>query len=603
MRKTNSIILVSAFLLVMACLCLSCGKKENFSDIKPKITETPLKVFATQATFSWEVVYPGKIGSMVEISLNEDMSQSTRYGSEEITDNKKFSVTVSELSEATTYYYRYIVWNPNTSFELETKSFSTSIGFATVTTAEVTDITRSTAKGGGEVTYESGSPVTERGLCWCEFHNPTINDTHLASGSGMGSFTVTMTNLEYNKTYYVRAYAKNEKGVAYGEEVSFITSEATQPIVSTLECSNVTTMSVDLSGNISDNGGWQICDCGFCFGIDPEPDINSHHISAGVVNSGNFQVTLQGLKAGESYYVRAYAKNSVGISYGEQKQLTTTIQPEGVLNGCFSIGENKYVQFSKGNLQYRASTQTWRLAENQWDYVGSMHIGAISGSGNENISQTYDGWIDLFGWGTSGWNNGNTYYQPWCTEEAETSYGPPGNHDLTGEYVNADWGKYISISNTTVQGEWRTPTYWDFRYLLDERKASTLNGVENARFAKGRIGGLPGIFIFPDYYYHPEGIALPEAINDYEAEDWGGNNYEREEWTILENAGVVFLPITGIRKGTALANIGWYGYYWTSTSNKDDMACMLKLESKLAFNYILKKSCGISVRLVYDVTP
>ena len=92
----------------------------------------------------------------------------------------------------------------------------------------------------------------------------------------------------------------------------------------------------------------------------------------------------------------------------------STMATEGALSGVFSVSDTKQVQFSQGNLQYQASTNTWRFAENQWDYVGTQipdqygHAGGtVIGSDNSNISQTYSGWIDLFGWGTSGWNNGN----------------------------------------------------------------------------------------------------------------------------------------------------------------------------------------------------
>ena len=79
-----------------------------------------------------------------------------------------------------------------------------------------------------------------------------------------------------------------------------------------------------------------------------------------------------------------------------KEEETETIPPEGALTHAFSVSSTKKVYFAKGNLQYRASTDTWRFAENQWDTIGSA---------NMNRSSTYDGWIDLFYYGTSGYNN------------------------------------------------------------------------------------------------------------------------------------------------------------------------------------------------------
>ena len=100
-------------------------------------------------------------------------------------------------------------------------------------------------------------------------------------------------------------------------------------------------------------------------------------------------------------------------------------RPVGSKGGLFSVSATQQVWFSQGNLQYQASTNIWRFAEHQWDYVGTQTDasgfyggtigGTVSGSDNRNIRSTYGGWIDLFGWGTSGWSSGAVCYQPWST--------------------------------------------------------------------------------------------------------------------------------------------------------------------------------------------
>ena len=109
-------------------------------------------------------------------------------------------------------------------------------------------------------------------------------------------------------------------------------------------------------------------------------------------------------------------------------ELDTT--PEKQLNGIFSVGKYSKVYFSQGNLQYRATTDTWRFAENQWDYIGE---------GNKNISYKYDGWIDLFGYGTSGYDY---KYKPYTLKISDND---GLDEDITG--TNYDWGVYNAISN------------------------------------------------------------------------------------------------------------------------------------------------------------
>ena len=135
---------------------------------------------------------------------------------------------------------------------------------------------------------------------------------------------------------------------------------------------------------------------------------------------------------------------------------TAVAQPQGALGHVFTVGVNQRVLFSKGNLQYRASTNTWRFAVNQWDYLGNA---------NSNMSATFSGWIDLFGWGTSGFNHGANCYQPWSTSTSCSDYFAYGSntYNLNNQTGQADWG-YNAISNggnmenfgwrTLTQNEW-----------------------------------------------------------------------------------------------------------------------------------------------------
>jgi hypothetical protein len=92
-----------------------------------------------------------------------------------------------------------------------------------LSTDSVTQITLNAALSGGNITNDGGAAVTARGVCWSTSQNPTISDSKTSDGTGKGIFTSTITGLSSNQTYYVRAYATNSVGTAYGDEVSFKT--------------------------------------------------------------------------------------------------------------------------------------------------------------------------------------------------------------------------------------------------------------------------------------------------------------------------------------------------------------------------------------------
>lgn len=224
-------------------------------------------------------------------------------------------------------------------------------------------------------------------------------------------------------------------------------------------------------------------DCGVCWDVADNPTTQKAHISSGN-KAGDFTVTIAGLNENTKYYVRAYVVSG-DVKYSKTVTFTTKTLPSGVVKGLFSVSEDKQVLFSQGNLQYQASTNTWRFAENQFDFVGDNIRGNVMENGekcdNALIASDYAGWIDLFGWGTSGWNNGNKYYHPydyfhdstWIHEVS--GYGPVLNNshlcNLYGDTKNADWGVYNSIVNGGNQpNQWRTMTKDEWMFLTRKRK-------------------------------------------------------------------------------------------------------------------------------------
>ena len=120
----------------------------------------------------------------------------------------------------------------------------------TVTTSLVSEVATTSATCGGEVTVDGGASVIARGVCWSTSQNPTVNDSHTTDGGGMGSFTSNITGLAANTTYYVRAYATNSAGTAYGEEVTFTTlSAGGTAVIDEKSCPEAQTVT-DHEGNV-----------------------------------------------------------------------------------------------------------------------------------------------------------------------------------------------------------------------------------------------------------------------------------------------------------------------------------------------------------------
>ena len=259
--------------------------------------------------------------------------------------------------------------------------------------------------------------------------------------------------------------------------------------------------------------------------------------------------------------------------------------PTGAINGKFTINaDGGKVYFSQGNLQYQASTNTWKFAENQYDCVGNE---------NSNISPTYSGWIDLFGWGTSGWDSGNTYYHPWDSDYSDGSlYGPPGEYDLTGSYANADWGVYNMISNGgNITHHWRTLTQPEWDYVFNTR--STTSGI---RYAKANVNNVNGVILLPDDW---SSSTYSLSNTNTSNASFSSNTITATQWATLESAGAVFLPAAGYRLWTSVDIVGSYGSYWSASYYDSYHACRVNFGG----NYLYTSNSsiryyGFSVRLV-----
>jgi uncharacterized protein (TIGR02145 family) len=205
----------------------------------------------------------------------------------------------------------------------------------TLTTSSISAITSTTATGGGNVTSDGGASVTARGVCWSTTSNPTTANSFTTSASGTGSFVSGLTGLTANTTYYVRAYATNSLGTAYGNEISFnTTSILTTPTITTNAVSAITATTATGNGNITSDGGASVTARGVCWSTTTNPTISNSSSTNGS-GTGSFVSGLTGLTANITYFVRAFATNSVGTAYGNEVSFTTA-----KTNGQLLFNEN-----------------------------------------------------------------------------------------------------------------------------------------------------------------------------------------------------------------------------------------------------------------------
>ena len=289
------------------------------------------------------------------------------------------------------------------------------------------------------------------------------------------------------------------------------------------------------------------------------------------------------LSASAQYYMHVWSDgawvswpvlnvDSVTFTDGPLENVPNEPQEPSQGIGVFSVGEGRTITFAPGNLQYHPANKKWRFAEHQWDCVGEA---------NSNISETYDGWIDLFGWGTG--NNPTNI-----------------STDTVNDYsIFTDWGS--NQIGADMANTWHTISYddWYFIFILRENATSL--------FGLGSINGVQGAIILPDNWIKPENVDFISAnekgltwhgwyYNIPNNDGYTHNIYTIEQWTIMELAGAVFLPATGKRN-----QIAAYGLYWSSNAVWDHFASSLNFtESSLAPQVYIARNHGLSVRLIKD---
>ena len=231
-----------------------------------------------------------------------------------------FVSNLTGLTANTTYYVRAYATNTIGTGYGNEQTFSTlpALNLPTLTTTSISNITQTTATSGGNITSDGGSSVTERGVCWSTSPTPTTSDSKTSDGIGTGTFLSNLAGLTANTTYYVRAYATNTVGTAYGNEESFTTLPViTTPTVTTATTSNTTQITLTSGGDVTSEGGDPVIARGVCWSTVSGPTVSDPHTSDGT-GMGSFISQVTNLQPNTQYYLRAYATNSIGTAYGNE---------------------------------------------------------------------------------------------------------------------------------------------------------------------------------------------------------------------------------------------------------------------------------------------
>ncbi len=315
------------WIILLALICVNCKKDEPTRITALTINYIIYDITTQDAIVTCELKTDASIQNVVLDYSTDTTFAKGKYAyvdmEEVASQTNQYRATLSSLTKGTKYYFRIRAINKYSSSISATEYFFTpATSLPRVITTSPT-IGYTTATCGGKVTINGGSIVTARGVCYSKSHNPTVSNTKISAGSGTGSFTCNLTGLTENTTYYVRAYATNSKGTAYGSEVTFTTNKYSVPTVSTNAVSDITYSTARCGGNVTADGGYAVAERGICYSMTSNPTVSNTKISAGS-GTGSFTCSLTGLKAGTTYYVRAYASNSKGTAYGTQVSFTTS---------------------------------------------------------------------------------------------------------------------------------------------------------------------------------------------------------------------------------------------------------------------------------------
>jgi len=491
-----------------------------------------------------------------------------------------------------------------------------------VITSGISAITLTSATTGGNVLYDGGVTVTARGVCWSASLNPTINDQKTNDGTGLGSFSSSITGLLPGTTYHVRAYATNSEGTVYGADVPFKTNSAPViPTVITTAVSSFGTTTANGGGNVTFDGGATVTAKGVCWGPSPNPTTDDAKTGDGT-GVGTFVSGLTGLTPATTYHIRAYATNSAGTAYGLDISFTTRSCLEVITSAITSVTSS-------------ASAAGGSIISNCGDIVNARGV-CWSMTGNPTIADnhTTDGsGTGSFSSNLTGLSSGTIYYvRAYATTGLVTYYGNQVSFITLSTVQDFDGNVYTAIQIGTQV------------WLKENLKTGKLNDGSPITYVTD--GSTWQIYTTPAYCYYetdevtnknnygalynwyavnsgklcPTGWHVPlesewMTLTDYlggvnaaggKLKETGTSHWSSPNTGATNETGFTALP-GGYNYTGALWNffgVGSEGFWWSSTPipATDYIYCRNLNSSSSNLNWVdyIVKNSGLSVRCIKD---
>ena len=545
-----------------------------------------------------------------------------------------FTANITDFEDGTTVYYKAYATNCTGTAYGEVMSFMTGVSLPTVVTNGASNVTSTGATLNGNVTFNGGATVTERGFMYGT--NASNLSQSVQSGSGTGSYTKALSGLSAGTIYYYKAYATNSEGTAYGEVMSFTTEDASLPTVVTYDATNVTSTGATLNGNVTDDGGATVTERGFFYSTDPSDlgiFISGTQVTSGS-GTGDYSVNITGLSVGTTYYYRAYATNAAGTAFGEMMSFTanpplptvvtnnaTNVTPTGgTLNGNVTDDGGATVTergFIYGNIEFIVSASS--LGGVFGIGCSTVQCGSGTGSFSANITD-YD--------------EGTTiYYKAYATNSTGTAYGEVMSFTTeevatTGTLNGHEWvdlGLPSGLLWATCNVGASTPTGYGNYYAWGETTTKTTYKWTTYTYCNGSSSTLTKYCNISSYGNNgfTDNLTTLEAIDDAATANWGAGwrmptDTEMQElvnnctvtWTTQSgvngrlftgpNGNSIFLPAAGSRATSSLLSAGSRGRYWSSSLNPSIsyMALLLYFDSDNYYAGFNDRYYGFTVRPV-----
>ncbi|OPX84342.1 MAG: Fibronectin type III domain protein [Pelotomaculum sp. PtaB.Bin104] len=443
----------------------------------------------------------------------------------------------------------------------------TACGIVVVPSVESGNATKttSTATLNGSITSNGGGTISEYGFYWGTTANPATKKT-VGTNNQTGAYTASLSGLNADTTYYYKAFAKNEKGEAFGEVKSFKTDKVVvKPTVTTSAAGSITTSSALLNGNITSNGNSAVTEYGFYWGTSTNPSTKK---SVGTNDqSGAFSTSLTGLNPNTTYYFKAYAKNTQGESFGDVLNFTTAKE----------IVKPTVTTVSAGNIDYGSATLNGTIGDNGGAPI--TDYGFYWGTTNNPATKVTLGTANYTGeinYELSGLTDGTKYYfKAYATNAKGTTFGSVLNFTTgvinkpavtTSDASNVGTGSATLNGNITGNGGGAITEYGFYWGTTSNPTTKAMVGQDN--FTGAISYDLSGLtdgkkYYFKAYATNAKGTTTGAVLN------FTTGTVSKPEVTTADagNVGTDSATLNGNITSNGGGAITEYGFYWGTSSN------------------------------------